>query len=448
MIKRSHSSTVVMTRDWLRVLLACLAGTLVGALFDRPGFGMAAGLAGVLFWHLRQLQMLLEWLRNEKQVAAPDAAGIHEELCAEVDRLRERHKKRKKKLAGYLKQFQQATTALPDATLVLGPDNEIQWANAAAAQFLGIHWPQDNNQRLNHLVRSPELLELLEEEGGIHRAIEMPAPKDAERQLGIQIVPYGNKTRLFVARDITRLHRLNQIRSDFVANVSHELRTPLTVFSGYLESMDADRDQAPAHWVPALEQLRGQARRMQQVINELLTLSRLEQDATTTDSDVVAVPGMLNTIVTSAQDLSGDKKHIFRLDIDPQLCLRGSVAELQSAFSNLIFNAVQYTPERGVITVTWNDDGNGPCLAVKDTGIGIAPQHIERLTERFYRVDMSRSRDSGGTGLGLAIVKHVLTRHGARLEVQSTPGEGSVFSCHFPPARAVLEPAEELNKSA
>jgi len=438
-IKKAPNSTV-MLRDWLRVTGACALGLGAGLAAGAPGYGLAGGLAVVVLWQLRQLRRLLTWLRNDKHNAAPDAPGVYEELCAEIDRLRERHKKRKKKLASYLKQFQQATTALPDATLVLGPENEIRWANAAAAQYLDIRWPQDNGQRLNHLLRAPELLVLLEEDGGIHRSIEIPSPVDASVQLTLQIVPYGNKERLFVARDVTRLHRLNQIRSDFVANVSHELRTPLTVFSGYLESLAVDRENAPAHWLPAIDQLRSQAKRMQQVISELLALSRLEQEDVTAEDDVVAVPSILNAIVAEAQELSAERKHVFRLGIDASLALRGSTLELQSAFSNVIFNAVQYTPARGVITVTWQagEDG-GARLAVKDTGIGIAPQHIERLTERFYRVDMSRSRDSGGTGLGLAIVKHVLTRHGGSLQVESVPEEGSTFTCHFPAAQVLRQ---------
>lgn len=447
--------------DAVRLALAAGAAVALGAVAGHVREALLLTLAGYVVWQHRQLARLLEWMRHRKETDPPDVPGVYEELCSEIERLRDRHKKRKKKLSGYLKQFQQATTALPDAVIVLGEQGEIGWANTAAARYLDVRWPQDAGQRITNLVRNPAVRPLLEGAASVtagpadgqrtraEAAVEIPSPVDPDVQLSVQVVPYGNKQRLFVARDVTRLHRLNQIRSDFVANVSHELRTPLTVFSGYLETLEGDAAHCPPAWRPMLAQMRMHAGRMQSVINELLLLSRLEQEDRVPQPEPVPVPELLTAIHAEARALSGERNHLFTLEVDAGLWLRGSPTELHSAFANLVVNAVQYTPARGVIRIRWWEDGDGAHLAVQDTGIGIPPQHIPRLTERFYRVDKSRSRDSGGTGLGLAIVKHVLLRHGARLSIDSELGKGSTFSCHFPAAAALRRtPGRRLDASA
>ncbi|MGE0386142.1 MAG: phosphate regulon sensor histidine kinase PhoR [Gammaproteobacteria bacterium] len=420
---------------------------LLGLLLQAPGWVLAIALAGYGFWQYRQLGRLLEWVRRRRDADMPDHPGVFEELCSEIDRLRERHKRRKKKLTTYLKQFQRATAALPDATIVLGEDNDIRWANAAAARLLNIQWPQDAGQRVTNLVRHPLALELLQAPDAVDRSVDIGAPDSEDTRIALQVVPYGNEQRLLIARDITRLHRLNQIRSDFVANVSHELRTPLTVFSGYLETLETDEDNCPPAWRPALRQMREHVGRMHEVITDLLLLSRLEQEDRVPAPEPVAVPEMIAAIHHAAQRVSGERRHLFRLEIDTALWLRGAAPELHSALSNLVMNAVQYTPERGVIRIRWWADADGAHFAVQDTGPGIPPQHIPRLTERFYRVDTSRARDSGGTGLGLAIVKHVLARHGATLQIESEVGSGSTFTCHFPTDSA-LGRAQSLDSTA
>jgi len=448
-VEHGRPLTILARPDLWRLLLLLGAALAVGVLSHHVALALLAMLAAYCLWQHRQLRRLLLWIRHRKETDAPDSPGVYEELCSEIDRLRDRHKKRKKKLSGYLKQFQQATTALPDAVVVLGADDDIGWANAAATRFLNIRWPQDSGQRIINLLRNPAVKQLLDAEPNPTRSVEIASPVDGAVQLSIQVVPYGDKQRLFVARDVTRLHRLNQIRSDFVANVSHELRTPLTVFSGYLETLEGDCEHCPPGWNPVLEQMRSHVGRMQSVISELLLLSRLEQDERVRNPEPVAVPELLVGIHNEARVMSGERKHVFTLEVDTGLCLAGAQTELHSAFSNLVMNAVQYTGPRGVIRIRWWQDEHGAHLAVQDSGIGIPPQHIPRLTERFYRVDKSRSRHSGGTGLGLAIVKHVLARHGATLQIDSEVGKGSTFTCHFPAAAVLRQlPDAEHGSSA
>lgn len=419
----------MLASDIRRGLIVLITALLIGWVIDDAALALA--IAGLLYvaWIHRKLSRLLGWIRNRKHHEAPDAEGVFEDLCREVDYLRERHKKRKKKLGNYLKQFQQATRALPDGTVVLDEHGAVQWANAAAERCLGVRWPEDANQRLTNLIRSPELVEIIDVQEEA-RSIDICAPVDPNIQLNIRLTPYGNRQRLFVARDVTQLHRANQIRSDFVANVSHELRTPITVLSGYLENMQSQREQCPPTWEPALEQMSSHVRRMQRLVEELLLLSRLEQEDHISEQEIVPVPEILVDIHKQSQE-SGNER-IFALELDTELAIYGANQELYSCFSNLIYNAVNYTDQRGVIEIHWYGDEDGAHLSIKDNGVGIAEEHLPRLTERFYRVDTSRARSNGGTGLGLAIVKHVLTRHRATLHIESELGKGSTFRCDFP----------------
>jgi two-component system phosphate regulon sensor histidine kinase PhoR len=421
-------------------LTAVLAGSLVvGLVTGHVAFCLLVGALGYIAWLHARLRLLLRWLRDHKRHEAPEAPGVFEDLTLEIDYLRERHKKRKKKLANYLKQFQQATRALPDATVVLDVNDEVRWANGAARRDLGIRWPEDVGQRITNLVRLPELRAFILA-GEEDRTIEIPGPTAAERFLSVLLVPYGEEQRLLVARDVTQLHRANEIRRDFVANVSHELRTPITVFRGYLETLLAQEDQCPPAWRPVLAQLGAHSERMHTLVEELLLLSKLEREDRVPQPETVDVSALVAEAHARARELSQSREHLFSLEIDPNLYIRGSRTELYSAFSNLIFNAVTYTPARGIIRIRWYRDDAGAHFEVEDNGIGIAAEHLPRLTERFYRVDPSRSRADGGTGLGLAIVKHVLIRHQATLAVTSTPGKGSRFRADFPASEIVAAP--------
>lgn len=436
-----------MSKDlWRLAAIAAVAAAAGRVTGEYTACGLVAALLYIGWLH-RNLSLLLQWLRDRKTNEPPEPPGVFEELSLEVDYLRERHKRRKKKLAAYLKQFQQATRALPDATVVLGEDGEVEWANEAAARHLGVRWPEDMGQRITNLIRLPVVRDFVLERGH-DKAIEIPSPTNPNSHLSILLAPYGKSRWLFVARDVTQLHRANQIRSDFVANVSHELRTPITVFRGYLETLMLQREAAPPPWVPVLDQLNVHAKRMQSLVEELLLLSRLEQEDEVPNPQPVLVSELLGDILKQARIVSGKREHLFSLEADPVLRIMGAAGELQSAFSNLVINAVNYTPARGVIRVRWYGDSQGAHLEVQDNGIGISQDHLERITERFFRVESSRVRGDGGTGLGLAIVKHVLLRHGASLDIRSNLGEGSTFRCDFPAAAVVAQTLLQLSQPA
>lgn len=412
------------------VALSLSIGLVAGAV----GLCLVAGLAAYVYWRERGLAQLLKWLRSRKEDDAPQFSGLLGDICREITYLRGRHRNREDKLSLFLKRFKEATAALPDAVVILDQENRIEWANARAEDYLGIRWPQDARQRIANLIRYPELLAYLRStrDATELKELSLSSPEDSGLKLDIRVLPYGDNLRLMVARDITRMQQVDQMRKDFIANASHELRTPLTVIAGYLEALEDDA-ALPDELRPKVKQMRAQAKRMQALIEDLLMLSALETEDKTRRDEVVAVPDLLSAIYKEAKTLSGGRNHVFSLEADPGLHIQGDPHELYSAFFNIVQNAVQYTPARGVIRIAWYADEEGAHLMVSDTGEGIAPEHIPRLTERFYRVDKGRSRDSGGTGLGLAIVKHVLTRHGAKLHIESALGKGSTFRCDFPP---------------
>ncbi len=430
--------------DIIRSGAAVFAGLFFGWILGNAFLGLAVALALYCVWLHRNLDQLLGWIRNRKEITAPDPRGIFEDLCREIDYLRERHKKRKKKLGTYLKQFQQATRALPDSTVVLDENGGVQWANKAATDMLGIRWPEDSGQRLSNLVRVPALLEFIDRDEP-SASVDIPSPIDQTIQLNVRITPSGNHQRLFVARDVTQLHRANQVRSDFVANVSHELRTPITVLRGYLENMSAQRDVCPPAWQGAIAQMSDHVNRMQSVVEDLLLLSALEQHDRVENPKPVPVAELIVDIHKRSQQIAGHQDRIFMLELETDASILGSYKELYSCISNLIYNAVKYTEPRGIIEIRWYRDDDGAHLAIKDNGIGIGPEHITRVTERFYRAENSRARTRGGTGLGLAIVKHILTRHDASLHIESEVGKGSVFRCDFPPEVIVDEEADGAN---
>lgn len=431
-----------MSNPWLRELwrvLVMFAALLVpGLLFGAVAWFLLLGLLIYLGWHLYNLYLLQRWLVEGKRFHPPESHGVWDDVFERIYRLQKRNRKRKRHLGRMLKRFQTATSALPDATIVLGPHRDIEWWNAAARDIFELRSPRDIGQRIDNLLRHPRFIEYLQK-GDFSQSVIIPSPTDYNIILAVRVVPYGENRQLVVARDITRLERLEQTRRDFVANVSHELRSPLTVVSGYLETLQEELGEDPV-WGNSLRSMCGQTERMRDIVDDLLLLSRLETGRQQDDAEAVDVPGMLAQILEEAERLSGESGHGFSREVDARLGLRGNEMELYSAFSNLVFNAVRYTPPGGAIRVCWRDTDAGPCFEVEDSGIGIAAHHIPRLTERFYRVDAGRSRRSGGTGLGLAIVKHVLLRHDAVLGIESTPGKGSTFRCQFTAARKLALP--------
>ncbi len=434
-----------MTSAWLaegtRVALGGLLLLLFGSFIGYPGVLLLIGLLGYFGWHLYQIAQLHRWLQQGKKFDPPHARAIWGDIFHAIFRLQQRNRKRKRKLAALLDRFQQSAAAMPDATVVIGADWEIEWVNDAARDALGLRLPHDIGQRIDNLVRHPDFASYIRH-GDFSHGMEMVSPCDEGRVLSIDIVPYGRQQRLLIARDITRIRHLEQMRRDFIANVSHELRTPLTVVVGFLETMRDSGETCATEWARELELMQQQASRMQRLVEDIMLLSRLESRDPVARQEEVAVPAMLSAIHEEARLLSGTAGHNIRLEADAQLWLRGNTEELRSAFSNLVFNAVKYTPPGGDIQIRWGRDSEGaPSLVVQDSGIGIEARHIPRLTERFYRVDVARSRETGGTGLGLAIVKHVISRHHARLEITSVPGLGSTFSCHFPATAALSPPS-------
>jgi two-component system, OmpR family, phosphate regulon sensor histidine kinase PhoR len=423
-----------MRRDFWRLGGVLLVALLVGFILGQVFFWLFVAVLIYTLWQQRELYRLYRWLQKPKKRHPPNVSGTMEGIVREIDFMRERHQVRKHKLSQYLKHFQKATAALPDAIVVLNEYGEIEWANEASRRLLGLKWPWDARQRITNLIRHPDFVELMKLGSQVSGTIELPSPTNPELYLNIRLIAYEQGQRLVVVRDVTRLQRLERIRRDFIANISHELRTPLTVLRGYLEILEG-KEADLRTWRHSHKTMWDQVTRMQHLIEDLLMLSRLENREKKLAESSLAIPEMLQKICQEAQLLSGERQHRIQLEAEASLWLRGDERALHSAFSNLVINAVRYTPSQGTILVCWFKQGARPCLEVRDSGEGIAPEHIPRLTERFYRVDKGRAREKGGTGLGLAIVKHALHHHGAYLEIESEVGKGSTFRCLFPPER-------------
>jgi len=438
----------VWIQELRRLLGLLLAMLLIGLWFKQTVLLAFIALIIYLSWHLYNLYRLEYWFHNDKkgkkskkQFSSPEVPGIWGEVFYQFYRLQQRNRKRKQKLGTILKRFQHSTAAMPDAAVVLGKRYEIEWLNKAAHQLLGLQTPQDRGKPITNFIRVPRFAEYLanaQQKNHENTSFKLVSPVNPHLMLRVSVVPYADNQHLLLARDITQVHRLEQIRTDFIANVSHELRTPLTVINGFIETMQDAEDECSEQWKRPLLLMAQQTARMRNIIDDLLLLTRLESEGDKTDNseksviELVNVPEILHALTEEAKILSGDKAHQITLETDNDLLVYGHGEELRSAFTNLVLNAVRYTPADGKIKLRWYENDQGIHFAVSDTGEGIAPEHIPRLTERFYRVDVARSRSQGGTGLGLAIVKHVLNRHAGHLHIESTIGQGSTFRCDFP----------------
>jgi len=377
---------------------------------------LALGAAGIIAFHLYHLHLLAEWARDSSHAAVPEGRGTWTDVFAAIYKHVRVRLAYERDLRHIIERFRLAAEALPDGIVVLDRNNRIEWANARAVAQLGLDPKQDIAQPVVNLVRQPEFLRYLEA-GDWGESVVVPSSRAAGRSLALQLVPYAVDKKLLMSRDVTEVEAVARMRRDFIANVSHELKTPLTVISGFVET------------------LQEQARNMQRLIADLITLSALESEQNPlTDERFAVVPLMLE-LSNDAKALSKGE-HEVELDIGEAATIVGSREELASAFGNLVSNAIRYTPPGGKVTLSWRVDADGSGeFSVSDTGIGIAPEHVPRLTERFYRVDRSRSRATGGTGLGLAIVKHVLMRHQAQLDIESEIGRGSTFRVRLPRER-------------
>lgn len=423
---------------WVLAGLVAVCFTL-GTLTRHPFFFTAVALGGYIALQLWRLHQLHKWLLSDKRGEVPDASGPWGDVFHAVHKLVRQNARRTDELTDALTRFQSAAAAMPDAVVFLSEHEEIEWANPSAATLLGVDYPRDRGMRLANLLRDPDFTRYLYH-ADFSEPLEMDSPASPHLMVSLQIVPFGARLKLILARDITRLQGLEQMRRTFVANVSHELRTPVTVLSGYIETLQDIEPIRPEELKKHLATMHEQALRMQRLVDDLLMLSRLET-APRPKEEVIDVPALLAGLKEQAEILSGEARHHITLDAQPGLTLLGSREELHSAFMNLINNAVRYTPAAGNIALRWFAENEAAKFSVADTGEGIAAEHIPRLTERFYRVDTARSRASGGTGLGLSIVKHVLLRHNAHLEVQSEIGHGSTFTCVFPANRVIKNAA-------
>jgi two-component system phosphate regulon sensor histidine kinase PhoR len=413
-------------------VLAALAGNTAMALAL-----LAVGAAIIVGWHLYQAQRLHDWAQGPLHAPVPEARGAWDEVFAALHRRVRSRAARQRELAQVIARFREAAAAIPDGIVLLDREQRIEWANRQALAQLGLDLRHDTGQPVVNLVRQPEFLRYLDA-ADYSRSALVPSARQSGHMLALQLVPFGLEEKLLMSRDVTEVEAVARMRREFIANVSHELKTPLTVVSGFIETLqDVEVDEAQRARFLAL--MHEQARNMRRLVNDLLTLSALESDQHPPARDAVAVAPLLSALAREAEGLSKGA-HTIAVEKGTGAIILGSREELRSAFSNLVTNAVRYTEPGGCISLTWRVelDGTG-VFSVHDTGIGVPPEHVARLTERFYRVDRGRSRETGGTGLGLAIVKHVLLRHDAELVIESEPGRGSTFSVRMPANRVETE---------
>jgi two-component system phosphate regulon sensor histidine kinase PhoR len=403
---------------------AAIVGWMGGAV---AGLSLAlAGTIVLVYMQLSYLHQLGEWLDHPQSNRLPDGWGAWTEVFARLYRLRRDDERNKDELTEWLARFRQAMQLLPEGVAIMDDVLLLEWCNPATERHLGLTLERDKGRRVTNLVRHPEFIDYI-----ILGRYEQPLTLSIRgRKLVVQIIPFENRRQILVTHDATESERIEAMRRDFIANASHELRTPLTVIVGFLEIALADPGLDERTRTAHLNLMTEQAERMQRLIEDMLTLSRLESDEYPLKRERVDVAGLVEGIAADARALSGGR-HVVEVDVDGPDVM-GSPDELRSAFANLATNAVRYTPAGGTIRLVWKRGPNDLRFEVCDTGIGIDEQHISRLTERFYRVDKSRSRETQGTGLGLAIVKHVLLRHGGKLSIRSTPGKGSAFTVSLP----------------
>ncbi|HQQ63416.1 MAG TPA: phosphate regulon sensor histidine kinase PhoR [Pseudomonadales bacterium] len=377
---------------------------------------------------LQQMQRFYLWLANHSADIPPASSGVWGDISDAIYRMRKAQEQQQQDLLKQLTRMQDSTAALKDGVVLVDNRGQIEFWNDAAGVLLGLRRNADEHQILTNLLRDPLFVDYYRNAGYVEPFV-IHSPINSESFLEIQINVFGDNEKLMVVRDVTRLQKLEKVRSEFVANVSHELRTPLTVLKGYLETLVDQRDMLDPRWGKALDHMQQQAARMQNLIDDLTLLSRLESRNTGSERSRVIIPVLAQRIVDDAHHLF--PQHKIKLE-GPMLAIDGNETELHSAFSNLLTNALRYSPAGSQVCLHWGLDEHSMFFSVQDQGPGIAAVHLPRLTERFYRIDAGRGRADGGTGLGLAIVKHALARHDALLEIKSTVGKGSEFTCRFP----------------
>lgn len=422
-------------------LLFLAVGAAIGWLYDRPEFGLMVGALLALAWQIRQLLSFDHALRTGDFERFRYGEGIWDQIFSRFQYEAEKASRRKLSYRQLLREIRKSTNAMPDGAVILNAENEIVACNRASKELAGLKRKKDRGQRVDNILRDPELTRLLAADDR-KLTVEIASPLVDGNWLNCRVVPYGADQKLLLLRDITDRIRLTKMRRDFVANASHELRSPLTVITGYLDAL-ADDDTMAEHWAKPVAQMQTQAGRMRHILGELLELSRLEGSDHADTQEPVDVVALMNDAKLAFEGHAKIAEIVVAPESNAQLL--ANAAEVETVIVNLLSNAVRFTPRDGEISMTWRSDEDGADLVVTDTGEGIDPEFIPRLTERFFRIDKGRSREEGGTGLGLAIVKHILARHDAELIITSELGEGSEFRCHFPSDRVVVEPPVPLS---
>lgn len=422
-------------RSWIktisRLFIYLAFIVLLGIYLENLTLVLLVAAISLLVFNYVHLYRLTKWLWESRKMSPPSAPGVWEHVYEGIYYLQRRNRNKRKSLGVLVKRFREGSEALPDAVVVVDREAKIVWCNRHARIEMGLKWPDDSGRRIDNLIRHPKFIEYFHS-GDYHYPIEIPAPNNPNKTFEYRIMSYGEDQLLLIIRDVSRVSQLEEMRKDFVANVSHELRTPLTVINGYLEVLTVDDERNPfIH--KAMTEMGTQTKRMQALIEDLLILSRIEASGERIYENTIDMGALLKQVETEARSLNNAKNHTITFKVDNQLTIFGVETEVRSACSNLVFNAINYTPAGGVIKVLWKKSAGGAYFAVVDNGYGIEDKHIRRLTERFYRVDKARSRKTGGSGLGLSIVKHVLNHHNSYLNIESKVGKGSEFSFILPP---------------
>lgn len=431
--------------EFNRLGIILLGAGILGLLFDEFMLALLLALAAYSLLNIIQYRRLYIWLAENQsgtRSPPPESFGLWGDVFDGFYRIQKQERAASAFLENIINKAQESSAALEIGVIMINKENNLDWWNLASERFLGLQYPQDRNQSVTNLIRNPDFAEYYQKEH-YDETLKIEAPGDSRKVLEFQIALFGEHERLIVVRDITQLLRLENMRTDFIGNVSHELGTPITVIKGYLEAMLDNLDEVDDKWRKPLKQMRQQSLRMENIVRDLLMLSSLETKTLPKQQDEISVHELFSEIESDTQQIFLDKSHKFEIHCGKSYTLTGKRSELYSAVSNLVVNAAKYTPENGVIKLTAALTKDSFNIEVEDNGIGIERHHLPRLTERFYRVDVSRSADTGGTGLGLAIVKHILIRHDAELEIDSKFNRGSRFICKFPLTRYSTEGASQ-----
>ena len=438
----SPRSTLLWS-DFKWLITLTLLGTLFGYyIIDSVPLGIIVGLLIYNVWRLYAVQQFYGWMRKSLTLPPPELSGSMTFMANQLYESKKQEQMTHQKMMGLIKKIRSSLLALQDAVILLDKDDSLEWWNQAAETLLELR-SEDQGRSILDLINVPEFTDYYVNAVSPNDGVRLRSWRDYERFLQCEVTHFGTE-KLLIIYDVTRLQHLEQMRKDFVGNVSHELRTPLTVLMGYIETFSDQPDLDPK-WQRGFSLMTQQTERMNRIINDLLLLSRLENEEAIS-SERVDMPKLMTSIFDDAQAYNRDYCHLIDLHIDSQLDVYGSYSYLNSALLNLVINAIKYTPKGGIVRITWQEVKDGCLFSVQDNGIGVAPEHLERLTERFYRVDSGRSRSTGGTGLGLAIVKHVLYQHGAKLKVESEEDRGSTFSVFFPARYIYREKTEKKQK--